>query len=577
MFKILKILSVKNKKLVIISLGLLILMTLFEILVFTSLQQVLNFFSNTQTISKFSTFLSFIDSDNIMLLIIVFFLVFIIRSITAVIFSLTRNKLVKNVNDEISEKIYDNYLNKNFSFFLNTNSSKLVSNIIVEVEKFSYRVIDPLIYFFGEIFITVGIFLYLATNFFEGTILMTSLIFLSYMFFYKTYVSYFQNLGLIKTNADAKKIDDLQKSFYIINEIKIGKLEKYFRDIFKTNTQNSSRSQFSLNFFQDVPKSLIEIIALLFISGLLYFSYFWLGYNKQEILLMSGIFAVALFRLLPSANRIYHTLNSIKYHLPSIEIIYSELNKEYKKEQKNSEIKSDIVQKLIDFKKIELKDVSYSYNEKNIILEKINLKIKKGNLIGIYGDSGSGKSTLLNLICGLLEPTKGQILCNDINIYEYKKSYYDLLGYVSQNIFLTDDTLKKNIVMGNNVFKKDVFRDAIKSANLIETFNLLSEKENTILGERGSMLSGGQKQRVGIARALYKRSKILILDEPTSALDVTSQGEILNTIMSLKGRVTTLLVTHDMDIIEKCDEVYKIEKKKIIRENNPSKTGTSFI
>ena len=264
MYKILKILSVKNKNLVIISLGLLILMTLSEILVFTLLQQILNFFSNTQTISKFSTFLSFINSDDIKLLIIVFFLVFIIRSLMAVIFSMTINKLVKNVNDEISEKIYGNYLNKNFSFFLNTNSSKLVSNVIVEVEKFSYRVIDPLIFFFAEIFITVGIFLYLATNFLEGTILMTFLIFFSYLLFYKAYVSYFQNLGSIKTNADAKKIDDLQKSFYIINEIKIGKLEKYFGDIFNINTQSSSRSQFSLNFFQDLPKSLIEIIALLF-------------------------------------------------------------------------------------------------------------------------------------------------------------------------------------------------------------------------------------------------------------------------------------------------------------------------
>ena len=128
MYKILKILSVKNKNLVIISLGLLILMTLSEILVFTLLQQILNFFSNTQTISKFSTFLSFINSDDIKLIIIVFFLVFIIRSLMAVIFSLTRNKLVKNVNDEISEKIYGNYLNKDFSTssIMSTSSNKIL-------------------------------------------------------------------------------------------------------------------------------------------------------------------------------------------------------------------------------------------------------------------------------------------------------------------------------------------------------------------------------------------------------------------------------------------------------------------
>ena len=566
MLKIINILSIKNKKLLIISLVLLVLLTLFEILIFTSLQQILSFFSNAQTIGKFNTLISFIAPNDIKFLIIIFFSVFITRSFIYVILSLTRNKLVQNVNNEVSKKIYYNYLNKDFSFFLNTNSSKLISNIIVEVEKFSYRVIDPLIFFIAELFITTGVFLYLAINFLEGTILMTLLIFLSYLFFYKKYLSYFQNLGSTKTAADAKKIDDLQKSFYIINEIKIGKLEKYFSNIFNVNTKKSSKSQFSLNFFSDLPKSLIEIIALLFISGLLYYSYFFLGYEKQDILLMSGMFAVALFRLLPSANRIYHTLNSIKYHRSSIDIIHSEIFKEHKEENKNSNINTREIQEQLNFQTIELKNVSFGYDEKNNILENINLKINRGKLIGIYGDSGSGKSTLLNLICGLLDPTKGKILLNDKNILEDKNSYYDLLGYVSQNIFLTDDSLKKNIVMGDNIFKKDNFFNAIDLANLTETVELMSQKENTPLGEQGSLVSGGQKQRIAIARALYKKSRILILDEPTSALDIRSEKEILKTIMNLKGDVTTLLVTHNMNIIKDCDEIYKIKNKQIFKK-----------
>ena len=136
------------------------------------------------------------------------------------------------------------------------------------------------------------------------------------------------------------------------------------------------------------------------------------------------------------------------------------------------------------------------------------------------------------MICGLLDPTKGKILLNNKNILEDKNSYYDLLGYVSQNIFLTDDSLKKNIVMGDNIFKKDNFFNAIDLANLTETVELMSQKENTPLGEQGSLVSGGQKQRIAIARALYKKSKILILDEPTSALDIRSEKEILKTIMN---------------------------------------------
>ena len=564
MLKIIKILSVNNRNLLLISLILLLSLTFFEILIFTSLQQILSFFSGAESIGKFGNLISFIGVNDLKYLMIFFFIVFICRSFIYVILSLTRNKLVQNINNEVSKKVYSNYLKKDFSFFLKNNSSKLISNIIIEVEKFAYRVIDPLIFFFAELFIAAGVFLYLVVNFPEGTIFMTLLIFFSYLFFYKTYVIFFQNLGETKTIADAKKIDDLQKSFYIINEIKIGKLEKYFTEVFSGNTKISSKSQFLLSFFSDMPKAIIEIIALLFISGLLYYSYFILDYSNKDILLMSGIFAVALFRFLPSVNRIYHSINSIKYHLSSIDIIYAEIFKNYE-EKNNNLTTTNLIHKNLEFKTLEIKNLFFSYDNKNNVLENINLTIKRGQMIGIYGDSGCGKSTLLNLICGLLDPVKGKILYNDNSILNFKSSYYDLIGYVSQNIFLTDDSLKKNIVLGDTIFKNDKFFNALTLSNLNETVNLMKQKENTNLGERGASISGGQKQRVGIARALYKESEILILDEPTSALDSKSANEILKTILSLKGNTTILIVSHNMDIIKKCDESYKIENKIILK------------
>jgi ATP-binding cassette, subfamily B, bacterial PglK len=561
MFKIYKIFTKKHKILLLIALCLLLLLTFFEILIFSSLQEILNYLNETDGNNTISNLLSFIGNINFKTLLVIFFIVYILRSLLFVALSFIRNKLVKKINDDIANKVFTNYLKKDFSFFIKTSSSKLISNIIIEVERFAYRTVDPLIYFIAEFFIIIAVFIYLSFSYFQGTMLMTLIIFSFYLTFYKFYKNIFVNIGKVKSDADAKKIEDLQKSFYIINEIKIGKLEEFFKKKFSFNTQNSSRSSFILNFYTDVPKALIELVSLIFIFSLLYYSYFFLNFDKKDIISMSGIFVIALFRLLPSANRMYHSYNAIKYNYSSIDIIYSELRKKNISQNNN--------RKKIDYRNggIDIKNLSYFYESKeNKILDDISLNIPEGKLVGIYGESGSGKSTFLNLICGLLDPCEGSITYNNKNILDDKESYFDLIGYVSQNIFLIDDTLKNNIVLGDQEFNLDNFNNSIKLANLTETLDLMSEKENTTLGERGSQISGGQKQRVGIARALYKNSKILVLDEPTSALDDHSEKEILKSINQLKGKVTILIVSHNRGIIDQCDEIYEIKNKKITKK-----------
>ena len=561
MSKIFAVFSKKHKYLLILSLGFLLSLTLFELIIFTLLQEILNYFNDTDATNKISTLFTFLEGRNFKFLLISFCFFFTARSLVYVGLSFVRNKLVQSVNNEVSERLFSNYLEREFSFFVNSNSSKLISNIILEVEKFAYRTIDPLIYFLAEVFIILGIFTFLSFSYFEETLLMTLLILVFYFLFYRSYIGTLQNLGKRKTDTDARKIDDLQKSFYIINEIKIGKLEEFFKSNFLSNTQKSSKSMFTLSFFTDLPKSIIELISLLFIFVLLYYSFYFLDYDKKEILSMSGIFVIALFRLLPSVNRIYHSINSIKYHYSSIEVIYSELFE--------NKIKEKEKYKNIDYGNgdLDLKNVSFSYNNQKEILRDVNINLSNGKLIGIYGESGSGKSTLLNLICGLLDPTIGEISYNKKNILSDKDSYYDLIGYLSQNIFLIDDTLKNNIVLGNKKFDEFTFNEVIKASDLINTINGMEKKENTFLGERGSFISGGQKQRIGLARALYKKSQILVLDEPTSALDKNSENEILKTIMNLRGKVTIILVSHNNSIIEKCDEIYEIKDKKIIKKN----------
>ena len=214
---------------------------------------------------------------------------------------------------------------------------------------------------------------------------------------------------------------------------------------------------------------------------------------------------------------------------------------------------------------IDLKNVSYKYpGRKKLVLKDISLKIKKGKKIGIIGSSGSGKSTLLNLVLGLINPTKGKILIDnssfkELNLTNWRKQ----IGYVSQNLFLFDDTLEKNISYGEKrIDKKKLFR-SIKKSNLSEFIKSLPSKEKTLIGNNGIKVSGGQHQRIGIARALYRNPKIFVMDEATSALDYKTEDNIMRDLNLKKTDLTAIIVSHRSRAVKNCDLIYYLENGRI--------------
>jgi ABC-type bacteriocin/lantibiotic exporter with double-glycine peptidase domain len=282
---------------------------------------------------------------------------------------------------------------------------------------------------------------------------------------------------------------------------------------------------------------------------------------------MLGIYAIALFRLLPSSNKILNCLNMLKFNISSTHKILNEI-----KSFNHSLISNSNKVKFQNFifnEKITLEKVNFTYESSNkVILDDINLTIRKNEIIGISGASGSGKSTLLNIICFLLAPTSGKILIDDMPIEYIYKSYQLKIGYVSQKIYLIDDTFIQNIIFGVDKVNYDynLFKDVIAKLDLIKVLDNLPLKENTIIGERGSKFSGGQQQRIGIARALYKNPEILILDEATNALDEKSEKEILNTVCNLKDNLTIILVSHKKTVLDFCDKVYEIKNGHLIQK-----------
>jgi ABC-type multidrug transport system fused ATPase/permease subunit len=222
-----------------------------------------------------------------------------------------------------------------------------------------------------------------------------------------------------------------------------------------------------------------------------------------------------------------------------------------------------------DFAKININQLSYSYDGKadgTKVLSNVSFEILKGQSIGIIGQSGAGKSTLVDLILGLLTPTEGNIYLDGIDIQSNLKAWQSQIGYVPQSIYLTDDSLRKNIAFGveDNEINESAILEALKFSQLKSFVDTLPEGLDTMVGERGVKLSGGQRQRIGIARALYHKPQILVLDEATSALDTKTENGVLNSLDQIYGKMTILIIAHRIGTLKGCDKIIEIEKGSII-------------
>jgi len=212
-----------------------------------------------------------------------------------------------------------------------------------------------------------------------------------------------------------------------------------------------------------------------------------------------------------------------------------------------------------------MKDISFNYKYKNVI-NNVNIKIKEGSSVGIIGRSGSGKSTLVDLILGLLDPEKGKVLVDGTDIINNKKSWQKNIGYIPQDTYLLDDSIKNNIVFGIDAEKIDykLLSETIKIAQLEKFIELSKNKLDTIVGNRGIKISGGEKQRIGIARALYNNPKILIFDEATSALDIDNENKILEEVYDGLNDKTIIIISHRNNTVKYCDSIYVMEQGEVI-------------
>ena len=385
-------------------------------------------------------------------------------------------------------------------------------------------------------------------------------------FLYSHHKKRLNQLGFMRNELSQSQLRNIQDGIGGIKEIKLLGRESYFLNQFHKNTEKLAYANVENSIISGTPRLIIEFFAICSVSTIIIL-FLFLDKTIIEILPTLGLFFVAAYKMIPSFNKILLLMNRIKFSSDGVKRIFNVLN-EFKHEKNKKEIynKSTSMAPLI--KDIKIKNISFKYpNRAEQILENVNLIVNKNSFVGIGGESGSGKSTLIDIIMGILKPNSGEVLVDNRPIFKSVDSWQKKIGYVSQNIFLSPDTIKKNIAFGipENEINDDLINNVVKKCSLEKFTNSLEFGLNTQIGEGGSLISGGQKQRIGIARALYNNPEVLVFDEATSALDTEIEKEILDEIRNLKKEFTLIFITHRESTLRFCDEKYLLKNKTLVK------------
>ena len=523
-----------------------------------------NLFNSSNQISSVFYFIDFSNFENkfnsifnLQSLLIIIIAIYIFKNIFLTFVIFWSNKFTSEISMRLSYKLFKEYLSRSYLYHKTTNSSNLIRNVSQEVPHIQLTIMS-LVHILLELLLVIFIFIMLFSINAFVTIMITVFSILIIIFYWFILKKYIENLGKIRLDSNGLLIKSVMQSFGAIKEIKLSSTENKFLKIFDKENILSKKSYYYYIFFKSLPKYFYEILGILILLSIFYFLYNK-SLSKEYIITLLSIYAVSLVRILPSINRLSSEFLNIKFRLPSLSLIISELtyNKDKVDINNNSKNKSTL-----DFKieKITFDKVYFKYKENlNSILHNYSLQINKNEFIGIYGKSGRGKTTLVNILSGLIQPTSGDLKVNNQSIFKNHsllKNYQSKIGYVSQNTFILDGTLEDNITLNSNKnsINKSRLEEVIKSCQIHDLHSQNIEN----LGELGSKLSGGQIQRVGIARSLYTNPDILIFDEPTSSLDIDTENKIINLINSFKFKKIIVLISHKKELLSKCDKVINL-------------------
>lgn len=469
-------------------------------------------------------------------------------------------------NYSISSRLVSSYLQKPYQWFLVNNSSKLASFIIEEVARVVYGSIYPALRLITHLLI--ALLLMILFLLVDPVLAISTALFLgvTYGAIFKFASKHLANEGSLVSVVQYKRLQAIQEAFAGIKDVKITGLENSFLEKYRKPTLKLAFHRVAIKLWSEMPSFAMQ--ALVFGGMMVVILYLMKTRGSlEETIPVLAMYALGGYKLMPSLQEIYKQLASIKGNQSALDNIYKSIS--LIDDLESTCLENNHETSLGIRKSLELRELQFTYPETNkIVLHDVNLKIEKNSTVGFVGSSGSGKTTTVDIILGLLEPDHGSVVVDEQVIDKHNlRAWQHSLGYVPQQIFLTDDSIAANIAFGipHNQIDYMAVEKAARTANLHKfIISELSEGYDAIVGERGIRLSGGQRQRIGIARALYHDPDLLILDEATSALDNITEKAVMDAVGELGHKKTIIIVAHRLSTIQSCDKIFLFDNGKII-------------
>ena len=505
--------------------------------------------------------------------------IFLFKNILLVFQYYNENNLILHLNKSFAVKLFKNYLSSNYLFYISKNTGYFIRNLTSEVNN-SVNLAYGFLILLREGLVTMVIISILIIRSPSITILFFLILIISTFLFFKIF-----KLKIKKTSEFAQELRSSQmqlinQSFGLFKTVKIFNIENILSKKFDTLTHKKERGEFYLTFIKLLPKLIFELIAIT--SLLLMCAFLVIFYSGENIIIILSTIAVAIVRLVPAFNGITSSITGISALIISFKSIYPELKKNNNFKQSNLELIKDTFQKKDGdfFEKITLKDINFKYDsQKEYFIKNLNLEILKGDNVAIVGKSGSGKTTLVDLIIGLLNVNSGDYLLNNKKINNPISFWKSKVGYVAQDVYLTDDSIKDNVAFSEQNIDQNndkKVNEALKNSAMEDFVKNLPNKELSKVGERGAALSGGQRQRLAFARAIYNNPEIIVMDEATSALDQATEDEVLKNLENLKKNKTLIVIAHNLKTILSMDKIILMENGSIKFFGNKNEYLTKY-
>jgi ABC-type bacteriocin/lantibiotic exporter with double-glycine peptidase domain len=494
----------------------------------------------------------------IMYLGILSLVVVIVSTCVKILAQYTLNRFSSLQRHYFSTRLLKIYLQQNYDFFIQRNSSTLIKNILSEVDQLISAMIIPglnLMSYGVVLVVMIGILLIYNPVIAIST---ASVLGGFYITIYWLVRKKLDQIGKSFTEANSERYQSCQEALggikdVIINDARQGYIEnfeQYSRIFARHIATRDTLGQIPLNIIETVGYGSLIILAITLVMS---------GKDVSHILPVLGLYGFAAYRMLPAAQNMYRAITQIKFSQQVLDILKTEFALEYNEQHLSRKLQP------IQFKcDIRIEQIAFTYPNRldTPVLKDFSLTILKNSSVGIVGKSGSGKSTLMDIMLGLLKPQSGRILIDGMELTpDHWSSWRNIVGYVPQHIYLADKTVAENIAFGltNDKIDMQAVKLAAQQAQIDDFITQqLLHGYNTMVGERGVMLSGGQRQRIGIARALYKNPQILFMDEATSALDTETEAAVNEAIQSLSGQKTMVIIAHRESAVAKCDRIISL-------------------